>query len=330
MGIENGNSGNNEETGRRIEQVASRVVEETKEPTFDLLIAIALGHVPSVAEIDSLNTISNQERDFAERLQRTQEYIDAFLKQIESRFQAGRGHRARIREALSLMLKMHADQNDRADTALPFLAHPIAVANDVLDMVKESVDDDEARDLCIAALLHDSVEDQSRLLAYERRLASLRNVRTPEALERSDALGGLGWLFGARVLSLVQKVTTPLAGIRDASREEKNVQYQKYIRAVFNDQDAGPAVIKWADLKQNALTIHLIRKRAEEARAKGDDEEADRLLGFYNKLKVKYEPALEEVQVFFQDITFRQHPLYSEQEHALEEIQQALEGEYAA
>ena len=153
-----------EEGGKKLPEIAPEVTKETKEPAFDLAIEVALGYEPTVEERKLLETATDQESLFIERLERTQEDIDAFFNKVEARFDAGKGHPKKIRMALQVMLKIHADQEDRKDTGKSFLSHPIAVASRVLDMTTRYTDFDELADLCVAALLHDSIEDQARLL----------------------------------------------------------------------------------------------------------------------------------------------------------------------
>ncbi|MAJ97375.1 MAG: hypothetical protein CMI56_02040 [Parcubacteria group bacterium] len=320
-----------EESGKKLSNIAPEVVKKTEEPAFDVAIEIALGHEPTIAEIETIDNPSEQDAQFAEKIARIKDDIQAFLHTVETRFEKGKGYRAKIREALRLMLKAHIEQPDRADTGLPFIIHPLSVAHDALHMMADEKDDAEAQYVCIAALLHDSVEDQARLLALEKKLIALQggNSKVPEEIERDGAFGGLEWLFDRRVRFLVQSLTSPLKESDDMSPEERNKQYQRYIESIFINQDHAPSVIKWADLKQNALTIGLIRERAELIRHEGDEKFAGKLDGTYRKLRTKYKPVLEAVQKFFQDFSDQHHPLYSERESIIYSINEVLEKEYA-
>ena len=126
-------------------------------------------------------------------------------------------------------------------------------------------------------------------------------------------------------------ITSPLTTEQSLENAaDKNAQYFEYIQHIFYNQDASPSVIKWADLKQNALTIGLVRERAKRAASAGEVAEAQRLEKFYEKLKVKYKPVLETVLVFFENLTDGYHPLYAEKEKAMQDIQLVLEHEYYA
>ncbi|QSH39301.1 hypothetical protein JXR01_03295 [Candidatus Kaiserbacteria bacterium] len=320
-----------EEGGKKLSNIAPEVVKKTEEPAFDVAIEIALGHEPTIAEIETMDNPSEQDAQFAEKVVRIKDDIQAFLHAVDTRFEKGKGYRAKIREALRLMLKAHIEQSDRADTGLPFIAHPLSVAHDALHMMADEKDDAEAQYVCIAALLHDSVEDQARLLALEKKLAASQGWKNkvPEEIERDGAFGGLEWLFDRRVRFLVQSLTSPLKESDDMSPEERNKQYQRYIESIFINQDSTPSVIKWADLKQNALTIGLIRERAERTRDEGQTEFAEKLEGTYKKLRMKYEPVLEAVKKFFRELSDQHHPLYSEREDIVYSIDEVLKKEYA-
>lgn len=323
-----------DEQGKKLKDIAPEVVEDTDAPVLDIAIEIALGHIPNAAEIEALDNPSEQDAQFAEKIVRINDEIQAFLDTVDTRIEAGKGNRAQIREALRLMLKVHIEQSDRADTGLPFISHPIAVARDTLTMCEG--DDDEKRDMCIAALLHDSIEDQSRLLALEEELDVERGhgdkkkdkkIRD-EILHREGAIGGIEWLFGRRVRFLVESLTSPLKLDDGLTPEEKNKIYRNYIEGIFINQDSSPSVIKWADLKQNALTIGLIRERAEKMREEGNIEFAEKLEGTYQKLRTKYKPVLEAVKTFFNNLTDEHHPLFKKKDGIVASIEEVLHTEY--
>lgn len=318
-----------EEGGKKLLEIAPKMTRETKEPAFDLAIEIAISnHEPTEEEKDVINLSTKQEEGFIEKLVCIKKEIQSFLFEVDERFEKGRGNRAQIREALRLMLKVHIDQLERADTGLPFISHPLAVARDTLSSINES--DEDARNMCIAALLHDSIEDQAVLLKLEKGIAATHGwkEKMPEEIERDGAIGGIEWLFDRRVRFLVESLTSPLKLNNSLTQEEKNQTYRNYIESIFINQDSSPSVIKWADLKQNALTIGLIRRRAEEMREEGNIELAEKLEGVYKKLKEKYKPVLEAVRKFFNDLTDEYHPLFVQRESIVNSIEEVLRIEY--
>jgi len=315
------------EKGKGRVEVAQEVLEETNEPAFDIAIDMALGYVPSAAELSTLEGSTEQEIGFIEKLHRIQPEIDAFLATMYTRFKDDT-EQENIRAALSLMIKLHIEQGDRSDTGIPFIGHPLAVAHDALNIMG---DNEDTFYVCMAALLHDAVEDQSRLLALEKKFAVEHRFKEGEReeMERAGAVGGLEWLFDRRVAFLVTSLTSPIK-VEDLESEEKNKRYYEYVSGIFSNIDSSPSVVKWADLKQNALTIGLIRQKAEDARREGDSVVAQKLENTYGKLKKKYRPVLTMVKAFFERLTDTQHPLYIFRDEALAAINQTFATEYAA
>ncbi len=345
MGIESA------EGGRRIDTFAPKVVLHTEEPLLDASIELLVTGTPHTDELDAaLMHAGGDEPKFVSRIERARPSIEQFIARIEARFEKGRGYRAGIRDALRFMLKLHADQGDRYDSGEPFVTHPLAVATDTLRMMGKRED---AWHACIAALLHDSVEDHARWIKLERQLLldDSEESHVPYEIpqeeeteeeqrqrikkrERAEALAGLQALFDARIRYLVNRVSTPLkeAEYENLSQNEKNAIYTRFIEKIFAEEDGDvvPAVIKWADLKQNALTIGHIRERARLLREQGADNKAEELERFYEKVKVKYAPALEVVRQFFVELTNGEHPLFAEKERALTDLRAVLTKEYDA
>lgn len=322
---------------RKLKELAPDVVSKTKEPILDVAIEMALGMVPNLAETEAEGIGHGEEKpdqanEFIEKLHRIQPELNAFLEDVDAQFT--KAEQSAIREALRLMIKIHIEQPDRADTGIPFIGHPLAVAHDALRMAREHED---VFYICMAGLLHDSVEDQSKWLALEKRIAAVHQwydkprEEVEQEIERHGALGAIERVFDRRVRLLVEAVTSPLT--TEESLEgavDKNAQYFDYVQSIFYNQDTSPSVVKWADLKQNALTIGLVRERAQLARVSGNVVTAQQFEKFYTKLKAKYKPVLEATLVFFENLTDGYHPLYSEKEHAVQDIQLVLEREYYA
>ncbi len=335
--MENGETRVGSSGERKLKELAPGVVDETKEPTLDVAIEMALGTPPNLAQIEAEGVGHGEEKpeqanEFIEKLHRIQPDIDAFLVDVDARFTET--EQFTIREALRLMIKIHIEQPDRSDTEIPFIGHPLAVAHNALRIAR---DHEDAFYICMAGLLHDSVEDQSKWLTLEKQIAAVHQwydkprEEVEKEIERHGALGAIERVFDRRVRLLVEALTSPLTTEQSLENTaDKNAQYFEYIQNIFYNQDASPSVIKWADLKENALTIGLVRERANEAAELGDTVKAERLERFHEKLKRKYKPVLEAVLTFFENLTDGYHPLFTEKEQAIQDIQLVLEHEYYA
>jgi (p)ppGpp synthase/HD superfamily hydrolase len=159
----------------------------------------------------------------------------------------------KILEAYNLMLEVHSDQEPRADGA-PYTEHPLSVALEVLDSMR-----DMDPDLVIAALLHDSLEDQS---------AKLANKLDPNITgsESERALLYLESQFGKRVARIISSLSNPdfdlLLGLRGISRgdtnyqEELNTIYAEHVKEAIQDPDV--ALIKYFDFAANSQHLDSV------------------------------------------------------------------------
>lgn len=330
------------EGDREITSLAPEVVRETDEEFTDEFITELLGHrdVNSGTLLALKAGASATCKERIEKLEAVNEDIGEFLELVNERF-PGNGEpdilgvaveqpkdRARVREALALMLKVHINQPNRVENDEPFISHPLRVATEVLKTYKGNA----VSQVVAAALLHDSIEDQSRLLALEKGLLpewSARRMRTAKQVEMDEALHGIGLLFGLHVQYLINSLTSPRTLKEKVATGIKNSLYENYIRKIFSEDSLSPAssVIKWADLKENALTIGGIYKRAQGELEAGNQEEHDRLLATYKKLEAKYRPALKLVRNFFETVP-EDHPLYEQREEAIVQINEALATQY--
>lgn len=131
-----------------------------------------------------------------------------------------------FRHALAFAARLHATQV-RKETDIPYISHLIAVAGIVMEQ-------GGSRDEAIAALLHDSIEDQAD--RYEGGAARLRrDIREH---------------FGAAVLEIVEACTDGVAGCKPEWRQRK----QDYLDHL---QGASPSVrlVSCADKLHNARAI---------------------------------------------------------------------------
>ena len=208
------------------------------------------------------------------------------LDRAVSRF--GSADRTRIGEAASLMVALHYDQGDRPGGS-PYVDHPLDVA---LTGVLEFGFSDG--DCVVAALLHDSVEDQPEKLAGES-----------EGDVRVAALRELTRRFGARVANLVAHVTNPEWETTD--RAEKNRLYREHFREIAR-ADPQAFAIKLADFSTNALRLDAV-------------EETDPAR--YDKLRRKYCPVMEDAISLLSDIPEKDHPLSGARGSLLEKLREA-------
>ncbi len=222
--------------------------------------------------------------------------------------------RRQIESALNLMIKLHINQKSRPD-GKPYISHPLEVADDIL--VKYGVKD---KDIIIAALLHDSVEDQS--LALARKYIKSKALHSePDLLDKEDiekildmkleeiALTELKEMFGERVGNIIKNLSNPDFNKIIAELEKQGIKktkfdlYKEHVAEAVKDPDT--CVVKYADFARNALAIDNI------------DDEAKK-----EKLKKKYGPVIKEVFLkLFKNIG-KGHPLYSKKDeiiHSLED-----------
>lgn len=165
-----------------------------------------------------------------------------------------------IYAALLHMLELHKDQEDRPD-GMPYISHPLEAARIVVEDF--GIDDSE---LAIAALLHDSVEDQGLKLAKagldEKYGEDSEGEDSPKVHEdeiRSLALSRIAETYGERVASVISKLSSPDFGemakkeCDPADKEKfqaiKHKLYKENVEATIEDPDV--LVVKLADFLHN-------------------------------------------------------------------------------
>lgn len=220
-----------------------------------------------------------------ERHQGTRERLRR-LDQAVSGFESA--DRTRIGEAASLMVALHYDQADRPDGS-PYVDHPLDVA--LTGILEFGFGDG---DYVVAALLHDSVEDQPQKLAGES-----------EDEASVAALRELTRRFGPRVANLVAHVTNPDWETTD--RDEKNRLYREHFRQI-TAADPLAFAIKLADFSTNALRLDAV-KETDPAR--------------YDKLRRKYCPVIEDAISLLSNIPEKGHPLSGTRGFLLEKLRDA-------
>ncbi len=205
----------------------------------------------------TLNHVLRHANLSATQYERIQPAAQAFGKAVHASFSPA--DEERILQALALMLALHGDQKPRPDSA-PYIEHPLAVAAGVLDAMAR-----KDPDLVVAALLHDTVEDQGAKLAQQ----ATSQERAIHNDERELALAVIERLtHSRRVRDLVAGLSNPdfdalLAargiskGTDEASRsgytKTKNALYAEHVRDEVRDPEV--ALIKFFDFSTNALAL---------------------------------------------------------------------------
>lgn len=223
-------------------------------------------------------------------------------------------------EALNFMLQIHLPQNDRVD-GRPFAAHPLAVAEKLISL-------DNDADLVVAALLHDSAEDQSDHIfaaRVNRRFPdkSFIHLKLSEDLKdkyndifKSWSFKEIRERFGDKVKYYVENMTNhdyySLADKLGLSGEEKidlvNRLYSEHVDEVMYDPKL--FTLKLADLSVN-IDLHSLPEGSEKQ----------------IKLKRKYKFVIENVINKLQTIDER-HPLFEKRDEILADLESIYEEQY--
>lgn len=192
-----------------------------------------------------------------------QEVADSFIELLDSYEES---HRQFILSALSLAVEAHGNQAPRSED-VPYPCHPIQVARHIIETFGIS---DPL--IIAAALLHDSLEDQSELLASKLN-------ETAGFSEKEAAKLFLENEFGSEVAGIVSLLSNPdipslPAGISSEERERiKNDHYLQHVISATSREEV--YVIKLADFLENGLALEGV-------------EEPQR-----SKLEKKYLPVLQ-------------------------------------
>lgn len=146
-------------------------------------------------------------------------------------------------ESLELAIDIHSDQKPRPDG--PYVNHILRVSTRIVE--EYGIKDIE---LVIAALLHDSIEDQSK------KLADLSGNQE-DISEREKALLFINNNFGERVKNTVFKLTNAEYEDKNISQDQKNKIYLEHVKEAIKDTDVLP--IKLADFSDNALNLMSVK-----------------------------------------------------------------------
>lgn len=179
----------------------------------------------------------------------TVDKVSEFQKELDNTFKGYQ--RLVMEEALQLMCEVHADQEDRPD-GIPYVEHPLGVARKVLDGLEKP-----DFEIVIAALLHDSVEDQARKLSAK--------IPYSSSLGASEELGALRYIenrFGGRVSKIVASLSNPdfnavlTESRQEVTSENKNRLYAQHVAEAIKDPDVLP--VKLFDFAENAFRLEEV------------------------------------------------------------------------
>lgn len=246
--------------------------------------------------------------------------IDTFKKIIERVFDEA--SIAEINSALNLMIELHSDQEDRPD-GKPYISHPLEIAKDIVE--KYGIHD---KDLVIAALLHDSIEDQSIKLSTKKlargheeasKEVEIKNSKAPEIPHRTEsaenALQEIGFLYGDKVKEIVEHLSNPdfdslINELKSKGIEKtKNQLYKEHVEEAI--KNPGVCVIKYADFARNALSINNLPEGTKK-----------------DKLRKKYGPVIQEVFLPAFRSMSEDHPLFGSKEAIILELEKAYKEQY--
>jgi len=240
-----------------------------------------------------------------EKIKMIQPKLDEFIEKVDNIFSPEEA--SKIRAALNLMIELHIDQRDRPDNQ-PYLVHPLEIAMDLID--KYEIRDYE---LIIAALLHDSIEDQSKKLANKR----LGGDSTGQGKEKIKeiALLEIQELFGERIERILIQISSPNFNKlkkdlqADGINKTINELYKEHIEEIINNPDV--FVIKFADFARNALSLDNWPP----------GKEIKTLIG-------KYGPVIKEVFIPAFENMNQSHPLYKMKDEMLNKMNKEYDKYY--
>ena len=224
---------------------------------------------------------------------RARTLVKEFETLVESKFPSLSAQK-RLQEALSVMIDIHFYQKDRPD-GQPYISHPLDVALCVL----RDYDIQEV-DVIVAALLHDSVEDQA-----ERLVARCSEAAPDPSRVREQALDVITQQFGKFPAELVSALSNPPEYDEVEDRETKN---QIYMQHLVEMTHANPYAftIKMADFSHNI--VHL-----------GEVKDPKRR----KQLQAKYCLAMQFLIAELENLHDPSHPLWNVRDLPLEKMRDA-------
>ncbi len=260
---------------------------------------------------------SNQE-EISARKEMIEDRINNFTNKAQDKFSDKKLEE--VNEALDFMLKIHLPQADRVD-GLPFASHPLAVAEKVMEL-------SDNHELTIAALIHDSVEDQSDHIFVERinrkypdrdfnylKIDATTKERYRDTL-KTWSFKEIKERFGEKVSYYVENMTNhdfnSLAedlGLEGNDKQDFiNKMYAEHVEDIINDPEL--FTLKLADLSTN-IDLHSLDPNGEK----------------YQKLKRKYKSVIEAVLNKLTNLE-ENHPIYAKREGITSDLEQIYKEQY--
>lgn len=161
-----------------------------------------------------------------------------------------REKRPRVEAALMLAIDLHGDELPPRDDGTPVANHILRVGDNVINgfAVRDP-------DIIIAALLHDSVENQRGKLAAAWFAKHPENRHDPAVNERVAAMRWIAARFGRRVYRLIEALTKPdnPASKDPAVRLERERKYREQLEE--NLRNPSRFCVKLADFYDNVMAI---------------------------------------------------------------------------
>lgn len=237
-----------------------------------------------------------------EKSRRISDEIRAFKSIVNKKFTLK--ERKRILHALHFMMHLHGTQEDR-DDGKPYIIHPLEVADDLIR--KYHVHDP---DLIVAALLHDSLEDQAHKIVEEGIGEISEGEKTVDV-----AFKVLYYWYGTRVAHIVMHLSNPdFTEMQKLAAEQGIIKtrhecYADHVAEIVKDPDVG--TVKFSDFCRNALEISKVPDVKQRA-----------------KLKDKYGRVLQHVFIPKLEKLDIAHPLFSVRDIMHNKLLQVLVEEY--
>lgn len=266
----------------------------------------------------SVEVLSNPKEELA-RKERISDDIESLSSVLENKF--SKEDLKEIKEAMNLMLNLHLQQKDRAD-GNPFAKHPIEVTKRVLE-----ISDSPSRELVVAAMLHDSVEDKAEALFAQR--ANRKLADKPYTFKLREETKEKYWdtfkdwsfreikeKFGDKVEYYLKNLTNhdfdSLAEDMGLEGEEKiefkNKAYLEHVKEIIEDPDL--CLLKYADFSVNVDLKNLPKDSLK-----------------YKKLKRKYKSVIPIFIDRLKNIN-KNHELYGKKDQLISNLQLIYQTQY--